>query len=62
MGEVLRGVLEWFQDPANWQGENGLVNRLVEHLLLTGTATAVAVLLGLPLAVWLGHIGRCWRR
>lgn len=58
MGEVLRGVLEWFQDPANWQGENGLVNRLVEHLLLTGTATAVAVLLGLPLAVWLGHIGR----
>ncbi|HEU4511854.1 MAG TPA: ABC transporter permease, partial [Nocardioidaceae bacterium] len=58
MGEVLQGVIAWFQDPANWQGENGLVNRLVEHLLLTGTATAVAVLLGLPLAVWLGHIGR----
>jgi osmoprotectant transport system permease protein len=58
LGEVLQGVLAWFQDPANWSGENGLVNRLVEHLLLTGTATAVALLLGLPLAVWLGHVGR----
>lgn len=58
MGDVLRGVIAWFQDPVNWQGEAGLVNRLVEHLLLTGTATVAAVLLGLPLAVWLGHVGR----
>ncbi len=58
MLDVLSGVLAWFQDPANWQGEEGLVNRLVEHLLLTGTATLAAVLLGLPLAVWLGHIGK----
>ncbi|MGH3330264.1 MAG: ABC transporter permease [Nocardioidaceae bacterium] len=58
MGEVVSGVVEWFQDPANWRGEEGLVNRLAEHLLLTGTATLVAVLLGLPLAVWLGHVGR----
>ncbi len=55
---VLNGVVAWFQDPANWRGEEGLVNRMVEHLLLTGTATLAAVLLGLPLAVWLGHIGR----
>ena len=56
--DVLRGVIAWFQDPANWQGEAGLVNRLVEHLLLTGTATLAAVLFGLPLALWLGHIGK----
>lgn len=58
MGEVFEGVVAWFQDPASWQGEGGLWNRLTEHLLLTGTATLVAVLLGLPLALWLGHIGR----
>jgi osmoprotectant transport system permease protein len=58
MLEVLQGVIAWFQDPANWRGEEGLVNRLVEHLLLTGTATLLAVLLGLPLAIWLGHLGR----
>jgi len=56
--DVLRGVLDWFQDPSNWQGEEGLTNRLVEHLLLTGTATLVAVLLGLPLGIWLGHVGK----
>ncbi len=58
MGELLRAVAAWFGDPANWRGEDGLVNRLAEHLLLTGTATVVAVLLGLPLAVWLGHVHR----
>lgn len=58
MVDVLRGVVAWFQNPANWQGEDGLVNRLTEHVLLTLTASAVAVLLGLPLAIWLGHVGR----
>ncbi len=58
MLEVLQGVVAWFQDPANWQGEEGLWNRLLEHLLLTVTAMALALLVGLPLAVWLGHIGR----
>jgi len=56
--ELLGQVAAWFQDPANWRGEEGVWNRLVEHLLLTGTATLVAVLVGLPLAVWLGHIGK----
>ena len=56
--DLLQGVIAWFQDPANWQGEDGVWNRLVEHLLLTITATTVAVAIGLPLAIWLGHIGR----
>lgn len=51
-------VWAWFQDPAHWQGENGIPNRLLEHSLLTLTATLVAVLVGLPVAVWLGHIGK----
>ncbi|HEX4978049.1 MAG TPA: ABC transporter permease [Nocardioides sp.] len=55
---LVGDVLDWFADPASWQGENGIVNRLVEHGLLTVTATLVAVLVGLPLALWLGHVGR----
>lgn len=58
MIDLLQGVVDWFGDPANWHGEEGVWNRLVEHLLLTLTATAVAVLLGLPIAVWLGHVGK----
>lgn len=58
MFELLGGVLAWFQDPANWKGEEGLTNRLMEHFLLTGTATLAAIVLGLPLAIWLGHLGK----
>ena len=58
MFDVINGVIDWFQNPANWQGEEGLTNRLVEHLLLTGTASLVAVVLGLPFAIWLGHVGK----
>jgi osmoprotectant transport system permease protein len=58
MFEVFGGVVDWFQDPANWEGEEGLTNRLQEHLLLSITAAGVAVLLGLPLAIWLGHVGK----
>ena len=55
---MIGEVVAWFQDPANWQGEEGVWNRLVEHSLLTVTATLAAVLIGLPIAVWLGHIGK----
>jgi osmoprotectant transport system permease protein len=55
---MLNDVIDWFQNPAHWQGENGIVNRMVEHSLLTLTATGIAILLGVPLAVWLGHIGK----
>ncbi|HET6699611.1 MAG TPA: ABC transporter permease [Nocardioidaceae bacterium] len=58
MLDLFGGVADWFANPANWQGEDGVTNRLVEHLLLTVTATVVAVLIGLPIAVWLGHIGK----
>ena len=55
---MIGDLVDWFADPVNWRGEEGVLNRLLEHLLLTGTATAVAVVLGLPLALWLGHVGR----
>jgi osmoprotectant transport system permease protein len=55
---MLHGVIAWFGDPANWHGENGVPNRFLEHSLLTVTATAVALMIGLPLAIWLGHVGK----
>ncbi|MFI8992689.1 ABC transporter permease [Streptomyces sp. NPDC053542] len=35
-----------------------LLDRTVDHLLLSAAAVAVALLLALPLGVWLGHRGR----
>lgn len=45
-------------DGDHWSGPDGFIARLLEQLLLTGTALALALLLGLPLALWLGHLGR----
>ena len=55
---MLHDVINWFANPAHWHGQNGLLTRLLEHTLLTFTATAIAVLIGLPVALWLGHLGR----
>lgn len=51
-------VLAWFTDPAHWRGPVGVPALLVEHLGLSAAALGLACLVGLPLAVWLGHIGR----
>jgi osmoprotectant transport system permease protein len=52
---MVDGVLDWFRDPAHWTGDDGVPNRLLEHSLLTVVALLVAMALGLPLAIWLGH-------
>jgi osmoprotectant transport system permease protein len=52
---MIDGVVEWFQDPAHWSGSDGVPHRLLEHSLLTVVALLVAMALGLPLAIWLGH-------
>ena len=55
---MINGVLEWFQDPANWTGDDGVPHRLLEHGLLTLVALVAAMAFGLPLAIWLGHMRR----
>lgn len=52
---MVKDVIAWFSDPVHWSGDDGVPHRLLEHSLLTVVALLVAVLLGLPLAVWLGH-------
>lgn len=52
---MIGGVWDWFRDPANWRGEDGVPHRLLEHGLLTVVALVVALAIGLPLALWLGH-------
>jgi osmoprotectant transport system permease protein len=39
----------------NWTGSEGLFQRIIQHLGYSGAALAIAVGLGLPLGVWLGH-------
>src|SRR5919107_1593970 len=54
----LFDALAWLGDGGNWSGPEGVAARLVEHVWLSAAAVAIACLIALPLAVWLGHIGR----
>ena len=41
-------VVNWFLDPANWQGTSGIPNRLFEHLALAAVALVTATIIALP--------------
>ncbi|KUL60490.1 MULTISPECIES: ABC transporter permease [unclassified Streptomyces] len=55
---AITGAYDWLTTGANWQGEQGVWHRLAEHLYFSGVCLAVACLIALPLALWLGHIGK----
>lgn len=54
----LGDVVRWFADPAHWEGPHGVPARVVEHLEYSGLAIAIAILLAIPVALYLGHTGR----
>lgn len=51
----MNGVIDWFRDPSHWEGANGVPTLLGQHALLTVVSLVMATLVGLPVAVWLGH-------
>lgn len=55
---VFADTWSYLTDPASWSGEGGMLQLLVEQLLLSISALVVAVVIGLPVALWLGHLGR----
>jgi osmoprotectant transport system permease protein len=55
---MLADAWAYLLDGANWVGDEGLLPLLLQQLLITVTALAIALVIGLPLALWLGHLGR----
>ncbi len=55
---LLGNTWSYLTDGANWSGNGGMLDLLVEQLLLTATALGIAAAVGLPIALWLGHLGR----
>ncbi|MET7298984.1 ABC transporter permease [Embleya sp. NPDC005575] len=55
---VLGDAWDWLADGANWSGESGVWNRLTEHIVLTVVCVLIAVAIALPIALWLGHLGK----
>jgi len=54
---ILAKVIQWFADPAHWQGSDGIPTRLVEHLQLSAESVALGALIALPIGIGLGHLG-----
>lgn len=58
MAEFPLAVARWLLDPTHWQGSDGIPTRVGEHLLLSGVALLLAIVVALPLGVGFGHSGR----
>ncbi|MFE3645828.1 ABC transporter permease [Streptomyces sp. NPDC059169] len=56
--DVLARSWTWLTTGGNWSGENGAWHRLGEHVYVSGLALALACLIALPVALYLGHVGR----
>lgn len=56
-GPVEQAVV-WLNDPLNWTVPGGVLDRLGEHLLISGLAVVLGCLVAWPLGLWLGHARR----
>jgi osmoprotectant transport system permease protein len=48
-------VVNWFLDPANIAGPTGYLQRLIEHIVLSGAALLTATVIALPAGLYIGH-------
>ncbi|MCW2842550.1 MAG: binding-protein-dependent transport system inner rane component, partial [Nocardioides sp.] len=55
---VFGDTWAYLTDGASWSGESGMLHLLLQQLLLSLSALVLAAALGLPIALWLGHLGR----
>ncbi len=54
----LGQVVQWFLNPAHWQGDGGIPHRTLEHLAMSGASLLVAGLIALPIGIAIGHFGK----
>ena len=53
--DALEQLWKWLTDGANWAGREGIPTRVLEHLETSGVALLAAVLVALPLGLYIGH-------
>lgn len=54
----MNWLIDFFGDPANWSGPDGIPTRLLEHVEFSLVAFVVAAVVAVPLGLWIGHTGR----
>ncbi|MER7396649.1 ABC transporter permease [Streptomyces sp. NPDC000151] len=56
--DAITGAWDWLGSAANWAGENGVWHRLGQHVQLSVVCLVISCVLALPVALYLGHIGK----
>jgi osmoprotectant transport system permease protein len=51
----LGQVQHWFTEHQQWSGPSSIPNRLYEHLRISIAAVLIAMVVALPVGLWLGH-------
>lgn len=57
MNQVI-AALQWLVDGSNWTGSGGILVRTGEHLWYTLLALVLAILIAIPLGMFIGHTGK----
>jgi osmoprotectant transport system permease protein len=52
----LGDVWNWFGDGSHWNGNDGVVHRMTEHVQISVVSIAVAALIALPIGFVIGHL------
>lgn len=55
---IIAATARWFSDPADWTGGSGIPTRLLEHVAISVVTLGIAVLIALPVGLWIGHTER----
>lgn len=55
---VLRELVAWLGDAANWSGEGGVPIRVLEHVQISAVSVLAAAAVALPAGLYIGHTGR----
>ncbi|WP_315275731.1 ABC transporter permease [Kocuria carniphila] len=55
---LIDQALQFLIDPMNWTGAVGIPKRMLEHLGYTALTMAIALIIAVPLGLWVGHTGR----
>jgi len=55
---LIQETIAWLTDPANWSGPTGIPTRLGEHIAISVASLAIAILIALPIGLYIGHTKR----
>ena len=56
--DFIQQTLAWLTDPAHWSGPNGIPTRLAEHIYVSGISLSIALVIAIPIGLYIGHTGK----